>query len=121
VNCEILKGGTVCVGDEVAVIPGTHQPKRVNPGTKPPGFFVRPKDRTHEEHASMVIPPAVAFGMSLMDPAGFERIESGYRSVGVHFWTPQAYRAGQLAKKLRAPLMVAVAAAVVALAVKVLM
>lgn len=120
VNCEILKGGTVCVGDEVAVIPGTHQPKRVNPGTKPPGFFVRPKDRTHEEHASMIIPPAVAFGMSLMDPAGFERIESGYRSVGVNFWTPQAYRAGQLAKKLRAPLMVAVAAAVVALAVKLL-
>ena len=120
VNCEILKGGTVCVGDEVAVIPGTHQPKRVNPGTKPPGFFVRPKDRTHEEHASMIIPPAVAFGMSLMDPAGFERIESGYRSVGVNFWTPQAYRAGQFAKKLRAPLLVAVAAAVVALAVKVL-
>ena len=68
----------------------------------------------------MIIPPAVAFGMSLVDPAGFERIEYGYRSVGVHFWTPQAYRAGQLAKKLRAPLMVAVAAAVVALAVKVL-
>ena len=55
-----------------------------------------------------------------VDPAGFERIESGYRSVGVHFWTPQAYRVGQLAKKLRAPLMVAVVAAVVALAVKVL-
>ena len=120
VNCEILMGGTVCVGDEVAVIPGTHQPKRVNPGTKPPGFFVRPKDRTHEEHASMIIPPAVAFGMSLMDPAGFERIEYGYQSVGVHFWTPQAYRAGQLAKKLRVPLLVAIVAAVVALAVKVL-
>ena len=68
----------------------------------------------------MVIPPAVAFGMCLMDPAGFERIEYGYRSVGVHFWTPQAYRAGQLAKKLRAPLMVAVAVAVVALLSKVL-
>ena len=119
-NCEILKGGTVCVGDVVEVIPGTHQPKRVNPGTKPPGFFIQPSKRTHEEHASMVIPPAVAFGMSLMDPAGFERIEGGYRSVDVHFWTPQAYRAGQLAKKLRAPLLVAVAAAVVALAVKVL-
>ena len=71
VNCEILKGGTVLVGDEVAVIPGTHQPKRVNPGTKPPGFFVRPRDRTHEEHASMIIPPAVAFGMCLaLNPRG---------------------------------------------------
>ena len=68
----------------------------------------------------MIIPPAVAFGMSLMDPAGFERIEYGYQSVGVHFWTPQAYRAGQLAKKLRAPLMVALAVAFVALADKVL-
>ena len=55
-----------------------------------------------------------------VDPAGFERIEYGYRSVGVQFWTPKAYRAGQLAKKLRAPLMVAVVAAAVALAVKVL-
>ena len=55
-----------------------------------------------------------------VDPAGFERIEYGYRSVGVHFWTPQAYRAGQLAKKLRAPLMVALAVAFVALADKVL-
>ena len=120
VNCEILKGGTVCVGDEVAVIPGTHQPKRINPGMKPPGFFVRPADRTHEQHASMVIPPVVAFQMCLVDPAGFERIEYGYRSVGAHFWTPQAYRAGQLAKKLRPPLVVAVVAAVLALVVKVL-
>ena len=105
-NCEILKGGTVCVGDEVAVIPGTTS-RSGQPGAQAAGLLRAPRDRTHQEHASMIIPPAVAFGMSLVDPAGFEHREYGYRSVGVHFWTPRAYRAGQLAKKLRAPLMVA--------------
>ena len=59
-NCEILKGGTKG-GDEVAVIPGRTSQAR-QPGAQAAGLFVRPGDRTHEEHASMIIPPAVALG-----------------------------------------------------------
>ena len=115
-NCEILKGGTVT---QVRGDPYTHQPKRSTPGTSRRASSCGPATARTRSTRPWLCPPAVAFGMSLIDPAGFERIEYGYRSVGVHFWTPQAYRAGQLAKKLRAPLMVAVVAAVAALAVKV--
>ena len=40
VNCEILEGGLIRVGDVLSVIPGTHQPKRANPGQKPEGRSV---------------------------------------------------------------------------------
>ena len=105
INCEILKGGLVRVGDSVTLIPNTYQPKRANPGQKPPGFFVKPSERTSEQHKSMVIPPLIAAIMCLVDPLGFQRVEDGYNSAGQRFWSPKAYQAGMLAKKLRAPLV----------------
>ena len=105
VNCEILTGGLVRVGDSVTLIPNTYQPKRANPGQKPPGFFVKPSERTSEQHKSMVIPPLIAAIMCLVDPLGFQRVEDGYNSAGQRFWSPKAYQAGMLAKKLRAPLV----------------
>ena len=117
-NCEILEGGAIRVGDSVAVLPNTHQPKRANPGQKPPAFFIRPADRTVEQHKSMVIPPFVAFVMCLIDPVGFQRLEDGYGSVGQHFWSPKAYAAGMRAKQLRVPLLVVGVAASLALTAK---
>jgi hypothetical protein len=114
-----LEGGDVSVGDSVAVIPDTHQPKRANPGTKPPGFFVKPSDRTVEQAKSMVIPPFVAAIMCLIDPVGFERVEDGYSSTGQHFWSKKAYEASMYAKSLRAPLLVGACVAVLAVVVSV--
>jgi len=110
VNCEVLEGGDVRVGDKVALVPNSHQPKRANPGFKPPGFFVRPRERTAAQAKAMIIPPHVAAIMSLVDPAGFQRVEDGYASVGQHFWSPRAYRAGQWARRLRGPLLLALGA-----------
>jgi MOSC domain-containing protein YiiM len=114
VNCEILRSGTVSVGDVVGVVPGTHRPERADPGHKPPAFFVRPSERTAEQARGTTIPPAVAAVMCLVDPAGFQRVEDGYNSVGQHFWSRRAYRAGVLAGALRAPLFFAAVATLVA-------
>jgi hypothetical protein len=121
VNCEISEGGDVSVGDPVAVIPNTHQPKRANPGTKPPGFFVEPPDRTVEQAKSMVIPPFVAAIMCLIDPVGFERVEDGYSSTrdSTSGASEKAYGAGMYTKSLRAPLLVGAGAAVLAVVVSV--
>lgn len=116
VNCEILVGGDVHVGDAVSVVPGSHQPERCNPGRKPPGFFVRPSDRTLEQRRAMAIPPFVAAVMCAIDPEGFERIERAYAFVGLRFWSAEAYAAGACVKRLRGPLgclAVAVAAGTV--------
>jgi len=115
VNCEILTGGTIGVGDSIAVIPNTYQPQRVNPGSKPPAFFIKPSDRTAEHHKSMMVPPIVAAIMCLIDPVGFQRVEDGYNSVGTQFWSSKAYRAGMTAKNLRAPLIIASVAIVMAI------
>lgn len=117
VNCEILQGGTIRVGDVVAVVPNSHQPKRCDPGTKPPAFFIKPSERTAEQAKSMVIPPFVATIMCLVDPVGFQRVEEGYSSVGAHFWSPKAYKAGMLAKKARAPLLATLGVALLAVSV----
>jgi MOSC domain-containing protein YiiM len=114
VNCEILTPGAVSVGDEVGVVADTHQPRRANPGHKPPAFFVRPSERTAEQARSMMIPPAIAAIMCLVDPAGFKLVEEGYNSVGQHFWSRRANAAGALAAALRAPLLFAAAAMLVA-------
>ena len=114
VNCEILEGGDVRAGDAVAVVPGSHQPSRANPGAKPAGFFVNPSSRTADEARSMVIPPMVAAVMALVDPRGFQRVEDGYASVGQHFWSTAAYKAGARAAKLRGPLLAAGSAALLA-------
>jgi len=114
VNCEILDGGIVRVGNPVAVLPSTYQPKRANHGSKPPAFFIQPSKRTAEQHKGMVMPPAVAAIMCLIDPDGFQRVEDGYSSAGQHFWSTKAYEAGMRAKKLRTPLMLAFVGALLA-------
>jgi hypothetical protein len=118
VNCEILQGGEIRVGDAVAVVRDTHQPQRVDPGQKPPGFFVRPSERSAEQAKSMIIPAHVAAAMCLADPIGFQRVEDGYQSAGQHFWTPKAYRAAMRARTQRTvkTTLLAVAAGVVLLA-----
>lgn len=117
VNCQILTGGTLSVGDPVDVIPATYQPKRADPGYKPPAFFTKPSERSAEEARSMIIPPMVAAIMCLIDPVGFQRVEDGYNSAGQQFWSPKAYQAGMCAKQLRAPLLATVAVVSVAVVV----
>ena len=110
VNCEIIQGGTVRVGDTVAVVPNTYQPKRATAGHKPDGFFIRPSKRTAEMVRKMPIPVLAAMKMALIDPVGFQRAEDGYTSVGCTFFPPKAYRAGALVIKWRNPVLVAVLA-----------
>lgn len=119
VNCEILSRGIVSVGDSVAVIPDTYQPKRANPGNKPPGFFIKPSERTVEQAKSQVIPPLVATIMCLVDPVGFQRVEDGYSSAGQNFWSRSAYQAGMHARKLRTPLIATVVVASLAIVITV--
>ena len=110
VNCEIIQGGAVRVGDTLAVVPGSYQPKRATAGHKPEGFFIRPSQRTAEMIRKMPIPVLVAMRMALIDPIGFQRAEDGYTSVGCTFFPPKAYRAGALVIKWRNPVLVAVLA-----------
>ena len=110
VNCEIIQGGTVRVGDTVAVVPNTYQPKRATAGHKPEGFFIRPSQRTAEMVRKMPIPVLAAMKMALIDPVGFQRAEDGYTSVGCTFFPPKAHRAGALVIKWRNPVLVAVLA-----------
>lgn len=116
--CEILEGGPVRLGDEIAVIPETHQPKRCKVGLKPPGFFKKPADRSLKEVRGAIIPIPLAILFSLLDPVGFERVESGYDSVGQHFFSPRAYNAGRFVKNyIRTPLLVGILGAGAAWAV----
>uniref|UniRef100_A0A7R9VQ11 MOSC domain-containing protein n=1 Tax=Pseudictyota dubia TaxID=2749911 RepID=A0A7R9VQ11_9STRA len=112
--CEIIKGGTVSVGDTVSLVPNTYQPKRINPGRKPPGFFVRPADRTVEMIKGSIVPPYLAAILAFIDPVGFQRLEEGYNSAGQHFWSPKAYRAGLVSKKVRTLLIIAAGVAALA-------
>jgi hypothetical protein len=133
VNCEVLASGTIRLGDEVRVVAenddGDDDPRRrrrrrqqrrrrANPGQKPPAFFVRPSDRTAEQARGMIIPPHVAAIMCMIDPSGFVRVEHGYNSVGQRFFSTRAYRAGMLVRALRVPLLIAMAAIFVAMALR---
>jgi hypothetical protein len=123
VNCEVLTHGTIRVGDTVRMLTTTgdddRRLRRADPSHKPPAFFVRPSDRTAEQARGMIIPPRVAACMCLIDPEGFVRVERGYNSVGQRFWSTRAYRAGMFARALRAPLMIAILAILVAVVLQV--
>lgn len=110
VNCEIIQGGTVRVGDAVSVVPNTYAPKRATAGHKPEGFFIRPSKRTAEMVRNMPVPVLAAMKMALIDPVGFQRTQDSYTSVGQHFFNAKAYRAGALVIKWRNPVLVAVLA-----------
>jgi len=97
------------IGDSVTVLPNTHQPKKIDVGIKPHGFFVRPKDRTSEDVREAVMPPYLAAIACLWDPEGFQRVEEGYNSVGARFWSTEAYSVGLRLRCLRIPLLLLVA------------
>jgi len=111
VNCEILEGGAITVGDTVEVVPGTHRPEKINVGLKPPGFFIRPADRSAKMVKGMIVPVYIAAVMAFIDPAGFQLVEEGYNAAGQHFWSPKAYKAGLVVKKTRTPFGVVVGVA----------
>lgn len=121
VNCEILEGGDVHVGDSVAVVPDTHQPKRCDPGMKPAPFFIRPSERTPEQVKQMVIPSFVAMIAVLWDPVGFQRLEDGYRSAGVNFFSVEAYDAAMRTKRCVKPAAYLTVAATVGVAAAIFM
>ena len=118
VNCEVLSPPIddnesamvyeINVGDAVSIIPNTHQPERIDVGRKAPGWFIRPVDRTTEDIKKMTTPPFIAGIASLIDPEGFQRVESAYNSVGQRFWSPDAYAMGLLGKSVRIPLLLTI-------------
>ena len=140
VNCEVLppierkniEGGkeqeqaeadnnnTIRVGDTVTVIPNTYQPDRVDPGRKPPPFFIRPADRSAEDVKQMITPTFIVAIFCLIDSDGFQRVEDAYNSVGQRFWSPNAYPLGLLIKAVRIPFLVAVSVALLSIVVGVI-
>lgn len=119
VCCEILDGGSIQIGDKVSIIPHTLQSKRCNVGLKPPGFFIKPADRSLQIVKASIIPVHIAIFLCLWDPVGFEQVEVGYQSVGQHFWSPQAYRSGLFVKTyVRTPLLLAVGVGIVSIAIR---
>ena len=52
--------------------------------------------------------------MCFADPTGFQRMEDSYQSVGLSFYTPEAYAYARRAQKLWLPVMVAAALLVLA-------
>jgi len=129
VNCEVLPplldetkegtAGEIKVGDAVAIIPNTHQLERIDIGRKPPGFFIRPADRTTADVQKMAMPPLIAGIVSLIDPEGFQRVENAYNSVGQCFWSPKAYAMGLLFKSIRIPFLATVSVALLSIGVAV--
>jgi MOSC domain-containing protein YiiM len=75
VNCEILRGGVVRVGDGVAVVPGSRDASRVDDGGKKAAFYKRPSLRTEDERRSLAAAPNP-------EKPGMDRIMSAYASVG---------------------------------------
>ena len=73
-NCEILRGGALAVGDEVAVEAGSYGAGRANDGGKKAAFYKRPSLRTREEAKSLAQVPK--------DKPGVDRIMTAYATVG---------------------------------------
>ncbi|KAL3930823.1 MAG: hypothetical protein SGARI_004371 [Bacillariaceae sp.] len=117
---EDCGGGVVNVGDKVSILPDKpHQPKRCNVGLKPAGFFTKPKERSAKVVKDSIIPVHIAVALCLWDPKGFQQVEEGYTTVGQHFWSPKAYRAGMFVKNyVRTPLLLAVIGGVASMAIQ---
>ena len=108
--CEIIKGGTVHVGDKIRFSPDSddnpYQPNRINVGLKPKHFFKKPSSLTLKEVKEQIIPVYIAVALCLWDPIGFEQVERGYNSVGQCFWSPRAYKVGTFVRTyIRLPLL----------------
>eukprot|EP00531_Pseudo-nitzschia_arenysensis_P005352 CAMPEP_0116118824 /NCGR_PEP_ID=MMETSP0329-20121206/2313_1 /TAXON_ID=697910 /ORGANISM="Pseudo-nitzschia arenysensis, Strain B593" /LENGTH=276 /DNA_ID=CAMNT_0003612483 /DNA_START=9 /DNA_END=839 /DNA_ORIENTATION=+ len=110
VNCEVLEPleahvTEINVGDAVVVLPDTYQPERIDVGRKKPGWATRPIDRSAEDVKKMITPTWIAAIACLIDPKGFHRVENAYTSVGMQFWTSDAYTIGLLLQAVRLPLL----------------
>lgn len=53
VNCEVLRGGELRVGDVVEVEPGSYRDGRADDGGKKAAFYKRPSLRTPDEVESL--------------------------------------------------------------------
>jgi len=94
VSCEVFVGGVIRVGDPVTVLskeqletlPGGGA-VTVDSGLQPPGFFIRPKERT-----AAMIKEGIERQKKLyeelveVDPEGVERANRSYGSVGLVFF-----------------------------------
>mmetsp|Transcript_21803 Transcript_21803/g.54053 ORF Transcript_21803/g.54053 Transcript_21803/m.54053 type:complete len:280 (+) Transcript_21803:20-859(+) len=125
VNCEVLqpletakaKANEIHVGDAVVVIPNSYQPERIDVGRKKPGWAVRPIDRTAEDVKNMITPTWIAAIACLLDPEGFHRVEAAYISVGMQFWTSDAYAIGLLMRAMRIPLLATLSVALLSIVI----
>lgn len=98
VNCEILQGGNIKVGDRVQVLTRAQLETSllqgnkatvpaVNPGDKSPGFFVPPKERTAEMVKLGLEGRKRAYEKySVQDPVGSARATRSFATVGLSFW-----------------------------------
>jgi hypothetical protein len=126
VNCEVLpplddatktRADEIKVGDTVAVIRNTYEPERIDVGRKKPGWSIRPADRTIEDVQKMITPPYIAGIACLIDPEGFQRVETAYNSTGQRFWSPDAYQVGLLFKAMRIPFLTTVLVALLSIVI----
>eukprot|EP00930_Biecheleria_cincta_P087262 TRINITY_DN76509_c0_g1_i1.p1 TRINITY_DN76509_c0_g1~~TRINITY_DN76509_c0_g1_i1.p1 ORF type:complete len:285 (-),score=34.48 TRINITY_DN76509_c0_g1_i1:31-771(-) len=110
VNCEVLVGGQVSVGDSVRQVPGSYCPQRIDVGMKPDAFFVQPSKRTPEQHKELSMIKDQAALLFEKDGPGAARLELAYRSVGLYFFPRGILEAYQQKRMLRSGLFLTTAA-----------
>merc|ERR1711862_159287 len=127
INCEILPTNkndnadddgddySISIGDTICKIPNSFDENRINIGTKPPGFFIRPADRSIDDIKKSVIPSYVAMVMCFTDGEGFCRLQEEYNSVGQNFFSLKAYQAGLRVKAIKMPLITAVTVLIISI------
>ena len=110
--------GEIRLGDTLRIVPGSgYEPHRIQIGRKPPGFFIRPMDRSREEVEHLLVPKKIALWCCLIDPVGFQRIETSYQSVGQHFWSTTNLQCGLLLSAIRIPFMLTLGVTLLAILV----
>ncbi|CAB9527518.1 MOSC domain [Seminavis robusta] len=87
VNCEVLEGGTISVGDSLTIIKDSSENHVVTDGGKPSWFYVRPSQRTAEMVREGIAGKRKTHErLKESDPEGVERAQKSYESVGLCFW-----------------------------------
>ena len=110
--------GEIRLGDTLRIVPGSgYEPHRIQIGRKPPGFFIRPMDRSQEEVEHLLVPKKIALWCCLIDPVGFQRIETSYQSVGQHFWSTTNLQCGLLLSAIRIPFILTLGVTLLAILV----
>mmetsp|Transcript_23031 Transcript_23031/g.41590 ORF Transcript_23031/g.41590 Transcript_23031/m.41590 type:complete len:263 (+) Transcript_23031:58-846(+) len=116
INCEVLLGGEVSVGDSLSVVPDSHQPERIKHG-KPDAFFVQPSKRTAEQRQALAMTSEKSAQFFAKDGPGSERLELAYRSAGVRFFASEALETYQKSRRARSLFLITGSAAVILIAV----